>query len=166
MTGNLPAAEPGSGPLGTIGQLPAGITHPGPLGRLPLVDGSLVFGYALVPVVLTLYAEAWELRRVQALATGGMAGLTLGAMAASAELLFAVLAGALVLGLVRRAILPLSRLRITRAQVAAFVIVLVVTVIAAVGILSGEAVTNTWARMNPGSRARRSVGCPPSRSRI
>ncbi len=112
VAGRLPPAGDGfllDRIVTTLQRLPSGSTHPGPLGQLPLINGTLVFGYLVASLVLFLYVALWRTGGVRALTLAGLAGLALGALAAAAESLFVVVAGALLLDLGRR--LVVARLR-------------------------------------------------------
>ena len=105
ISGTLPPAGDGSALdqlITTLTRLPGGLTHPGPVGQLAGINGSLVFGYMLAPVALWGYMEAFRASGRRALALAATAAMLLGTLAAAAESLFAVVAAAVLADLVRR----------------------------------------------------------------
>ena len=105
ISGTLPPAGDGSALdrlVTTLERLPGGLTHPGPVGQLAAVNGSLVFGYMLAPVALWAYVEAFQASGRRALALAATAALLLGTLAAAAESLFAVVAATVLADVLRR----------------------------------------------------------------
>ena len=105
ISGTLPPAGDGSALdrlVTTLERLPGGLTHPGPVGQLAAVNGSLVFGYMLAPVALWAYVEAFQASGRRALALAATAALLLGTLAAAAESLFAVVAATALADVLRR----------------------------------------------------------------
>ena len=105
VSGSLPPAGDGSALdrlITTLARLPGGLTHPGPVGQLAGINGSLAFGYMLAPVAIWSYVEAFRTSGRRAIALAAVAAGLLGTLAAAAESLFAVVAAAVLADLMRR----------------------------------------------------------------
>ena len=105
ISGTLPPAGEGSALdqlVATLTRLPGGLTHPGPVGQLAGINGSLVFGYMLAPVALWVYVEAFQSSGRRALALAATAAMLLGTLAVAAESLFVVVVAAVLADLARR----------------------------------------------------------------
>ncbi len=141
ISGTLPPSGDGTGLdrlLTTLERLPGGLTHPGPVGQLAGINGSLVFGYMLAPVGIWAYVEAFQASGRRALALAATAALLLGTLAAAAESLFAVVAAAVLADVVRRLVGVGVARRPEARQLIAFGALLALIVAGASGLLAAE----------------------------